>query len=127
MRPNHASESAAATMDWLLAHARDQSLARAALTTIVRHHNAGARGQCGSFRAHPAAQKALAEVLTDIGIECAGLNSIRWDLPQAAELSRRLIRPQRAAELLSYLLLARVLRLADQRSQELARQQTRKE
>lgn len=65
LKPNHAAESAAATMDWLLDQAGDQALARAALTAIVRHHSAGASGKHGPFRAHPATAAALAEVLTE--------------------------------------------------------------
>jgi len=121
MKPNHAAESAIAVMDWLLDQSGDQALARAALAAIVRHHSAGTGGRHGSFRAHPAAATALTEVLTDMGVEDPGMAGIRWDMPEGETLSRRLIRPKREAELLPYLLLARVLRLADQRSQELTR------
>lgn len=119
MKPNHATESAAAAMDWLLDQAGDQALARAALTAVVRHHSAGASGQHGPFRAHLATASALAEVLTEAGLEDTGTEGIRWDIPEGEALSRRLIRPRRESELLSYLLLARAVRLADQRSQEL--------
>lgn len=119
MRPNHAAESAAVAMDWLLDQAGDQALARVALTTIVRHHSAGVNGQYGTFHAHPAAASALAEVLTAAGIGGTSAENIRWDLPEGGALSRRLIRPRRESELLPYLLLARALRLADQRSQKL--------
>ena len=107
-RPNHAAEGAAAAMDWLLDHIGDQALARAALTAIVRHHSAGASGRHGGFRAHPAAEGVLREVLGEV-------EGIRWEM-DAGELSRRLIRPRREKELLVYLLLARVVRMADQRS-----------
>jgi CRISPR-associated endonuclease/helicase Cas3 len=112
LKPNHAAESAAAAMDWLLDHTGDQALARAALTAIVRHHSASASGQHGEFRAHPAAKDALKETLGEI-------NGIQWHIAEG-ELGRRLIRPRREKELLAYLLLARALRLADQRSQEIA-------
>ncbi|MBW2349470.1 MAG: CRISPR-associated helicase Cas3' [Deltaproteobacteria bacterium] len=108
LRPNHAAAGAAAAMDWLLARTPDPALARAALTAIVRHHSAGANGRHGPFCAHPAAKTALKGLLGDV-------EGIRWEF-QERELSRRLIRPRRDAELLPYLLLARVVRLADQRS-----------
>lgn len=119
MRPNHAAESAAAAMDWLLDQTGDQALARAALTAIVRHHDAGASGRHGSFRAHPAAATALTEAFANVSLEGTDMRGIQWDLPEGEALSRRLIRPRRESELLPYLLLARVLRLADQRSQQL--------
>ena len=110
-RPNHAASGAAAAMEWLLEHTGDQSLARAGLTAIAKHHSAVADGRYGPFRAHPAAKSALLEVLGDV-------EGIRWEIQEGA-LSRRLIRPCRNAELLSYLLLARILRMADQRSHEI--------
>jgi len=108
MRPNHAASGAAAAMDWLLARTPDPALARAALTAIVRHHSAGANGRHGPFRAHPVAKTALKGLLGDV-------EGIRWEF-QEGELSRRLIRPRRDAELLPYLLLARVVKMADQRA-----------
>lgn len=117
MKPNHAAESAAVAMEWLLDQTGDQALARAALTAIVRHHSAGASGKQGAFRARPAAAPALAEVLVQAGLEDAELAGIQWTLPAGEALVRRLIRPKREQELLPYLLLVRALRLADQRSQ----------
>ena len=116
MKPNHAAESAGSAMDWLLDEVGDQALVRAALTAIARHHSAGASGRHGAFHAHAAAPGALAEVLAEAGLESAEQEGIRWTLPEG-ELGRRLVRPKREGELLPYLLLARVLRLADQRSQ----------
>ena len=117
MKPNHAAESAAAAMDWLLEQAGDQALARAALTAILRHHSAGASGRHGPFRAHAAATRALMEALAQSGLEAAEPAGIRWTLSEG-ELARRLIRPKRERELLPYLFLVRMLRLADQRSQK---------
>ena len=116
LKPNHAVESAAAVMEWLLERVGEQTLARAALTAIARHHSAGATGRHGDFEAHPAAAEVVAEVLAEAEVGGSELAGIRWTLP-AGELSRRLIRPKRGQELLVYLLLVRVLRLADQRSQ----------
>lgn len=121
MKPNHAAESAAAAMEWLLEQVGDQALARAALTAIVRHHSAGASGKHGEFQAHPAAKEAVREALALAGWEKVDLTGIRWTVPSGETLSRRLIRPKRERELLPYLLLTRILRLADQRSQEVAK------
>jgi len=115
-KPNHAAESAAAAMDWLLDRTGDQVLARAALTAIVRHHSAGASGRHGLFRAHPAAAGALMETLAQAGLAGSTGAGVQWSLP-AGEIGRRLIRPRREPELLAYLLLVRALRLADRRSQ----------
>jgi len=111
LKPNHAAESAAAAMEWLLARTGDQSLARAALTAITRHHSASASGRHRGFSTHPAAEDVLREVLGEV-------KEVQWKVAEG-ELSRRLIRPKRERELLPYLLLARVVRLADQRSQRL--------
>lgn len=119
-RPNHAAEGAAAAMDWLLAQIEDPSLVRAALTAIVRHHSAGASGRHGEFHACPGATEAIRDMLTTAElIENSPIN-IHRRVAQG-DLSRRLIRPRREEELLPYLLLARVVRLADQRSKEISR------
>ena len=104
-------------MDWLLDQTGDQALARATLTAIVRHHSAGASGKHGPFRAHPAAARALAQVLAQARLEGMDLAEIQLTLPAGEVLTRRLARPRREKELLPYLLLVRALRLADQRSQ----------
>ncbi|MGC9398689.1 MAG: CRISPR-associated helicase Cas3' [Anaerolineae bacterium] len=111
MKPNHAVESARAAEDLLWDRIGEQSLVRAALTVIARHHSAGARGNYGDFRAHPAAQAALAEALD--GLDPA---LVVWQFSEGS-LARKMIRPGRPEELLPYLLLVRALRLADQRSQ----------
>ena len=121
MKPNHAAESAVAIMDWLLENVRNSGLTRAALTAIVRHHAAGASGHYGPFRAHRAAPQILTDALCSAGIEVTTLEGIRWEWSEEGTVNRRLARPKREEELLPYLLLTRVLRLADQRSQELTR------
>jgi hypothetical protein len=115
MKPNHAVESAQAAEDLLWQDTDDQVLVRAALSAIAHHHTAGASGSHGRFIAHPAAKGALAEVVPDLDVESAA-----WSFPEGS-LARRLIRPNREAELLPYLLLVRILRLADQRSQQVSR------
>jgi hypothetical protein len=111
LKPNHAVESARAVLDYLWAHFRDETLTRAALTAIARHHTAGATGRHGEFQAHPTAETALQEVLEAFQPELVNLHF------PAGALARSLIRPKRDAELFVYFLLVRALRLADQRSQ----------
>ena len=118
-RPNHAAESAAAAMDWLLDLTNDPALTRAVLTAIVCHHSAGASGRHGKFQAHPLAPGAFQEALTLTGLGSLNPDDVQWTLPTGEALSKRLIHPKREKELLPYLLLVRMLRLADQRSQNI--------
>jgi hypothetical protein len=113
MKPNHAVESAQAAVDYLWEQTNNEGLTRAALTAIARHHSAGAGGSYGAFEAHPAAQAVVAEMLE--GFEPG---QVQWAFLEGT-LARKLIRPNREEELLTYLLLVRALRLADQRSQQL--------
>jgi hypothetical protein len=110
-KPNHAAESAQAVENLLWAHTGEETLVRAALTAITRHHSAGAAGGHGAFEAHPAAQAELAGVMDGLDPTL-----VQWSFPEGT-LARKLMRPDREIELLIYLLLVRVLRLADQRSQ----------
>jgi hypothetical protein len=113
MKPNHAVESAQAVEKLLWNQPEETSLVRAALSTIVRHHSAGARGDYGDFEAHPDSLVSLAEVIEDFDHTL-----VRWRFPEGT-LSRKLMRTSREKELLTYILLVRTLRLADQRSQQL--------
>lgn len=120
-RPNHAAESATAAMEWLLNQVGDQTLTRAALTAIVRHHSAGAMGRAGDYEAHPEARAAFVEILAEVGLPNQTAGEIKWVFPANETLINRMIRPRRESELLTYLLMVRALRLADQRSQEWGR------
>jgi CRISPR-associated endonuclease/helicase Cas3 len=115
MRPNHAVESAKAALDCIWSQMNDEALTRAALTAIARHHSAGARGDYGAFSAHAGAQAALNQVFDDVDATQA-----KWAFPEGT-MRQNLMRPQRRSELVVYLLLVRMLRLADQRSQQLSR------
>lgn len=117
-KPNHAAEGAAAAVEWLLKQIGNQALARAALTAIVHHHSAGASGRHGKFHACTGAAEAVREALALADPKGGEPDTIQWQLSDG-ELGRRLIRTRRDEELLPYLLLARVVRLADQRSQEM--------
>lgn len=116
LRPNHAAESAYAAMEWLRNNL-NQSLTRAALTALVRHHTAGARGQNKQYSAHPCAQKEFKRILSEVGLTEVIDEYIDWSFPAGEKLVNRLMRPEKRAELLAYFLLVRTLRLADQRSQ----------
>jgi hypothetical protein len=115
MKPNHAVESAQAVEDLLWDRAGKVALVRAALSAIARHHSAGARGNYGTFAAHPAAERVLGTVVPAFDSQ-----KLAWSF-QEGTLARKLMRPERETELLPYLLLVRVVRLADQRSQDKAR------
>lgn len=118
MRPNHAAESARAAANWLMDQFHDQVLARAAVTAIVRHHNAGTRGEHDTFKAHAASPALFPELLRAAGVEGAPQGGVVWSFPAGSEVVNRLIRSGYDEELLTYLLIVRALRLADQRSQE---------
>lgn len=111
-RPNHAVESAQAAENVIWDAVGREPLVRAALSAIARHHSAGARGNYGAFEASPEAEGALADVLGEFDPA-----HIKWQFP-AGTLASKLMRPDNDVELLVYLLLVRILRLADQRSQE---------
>ncbi len=117
LRPNHAAESAYAAMEWLRDNLDDPSLARATLTAIVRHHTAGARGSNKQYSAHHLARKEFQKILSEVGLAETTDTDIDWSFPASETLVNRQFRPDRPKELLAYLLIVRVLRLSDQRSQ----------
>lgn len=112
MKPNHAVESAQAVENLLWEHTGIESLVRASLSAIARHHSAGTSGSYGDFKGHPAAPVTLAEIADDFDP-----THVQWHF-SAGSLARKLIRSGHPEELLIYLLLVRILRLADQRSQQ---------
>lgn len=116
LRPNHAAESAYATMEWLRNNL-NLCLTRAALTAIVRHHTAGAKGQNKQYSSHPCAQKEFKRILSEVGLTEVTDEYIDWSFPAGESLVNRLISPQQRGQLLAYFLIVRALRLADQRSQ----------
>lgn len=117
-RPNHAAESAAAAIE-LLKELKDPALVCAALTAIVRHHTADASGGHGPFQAHLQSRRAVLEIFTNAGLETYQIERILWNCSSSEALNRRLINFDDEKQLLVYLFLSRVLRMADQRSQEL--------
>lgn len=117
MRPNHAAESAAAVVNVLAAEAGSLHLARAGLTAIIAHHSPGATGEHEQFQAHSAAPSAFPHLLTAAGLPSQLKREPVWGLKKGAELVNRKVDFASDEQLLAYLYLARILRLADYRSQ----------
>lgn len=117
LRPNHASESAAMAMKWLLKQTGNPGLARAALTAIITHHNAGSTGKHEAVEIYAGSSQAFEQMLSEADLSEVGQDGLMWKLPAGEELINRRIDPKNDDQLLAYLLLVRALRLADQRSQ----------
>lgn len=115
-RPNHAVEGAASAMSLIRREAGDVSLARAALSAIVGHHAAGTEGSHGEYAAHPAASTSFREAVLALGLALEAEPS--WRVGKG-DIRNRMIDFSSERELLAYLYLVRVLRLADQRSQSI--------
>jgi CRISPR-associated endonuclease/helicase Cas3 len=127
-RGNHAGEGAVASIPLLLSVCQQTEQAengnrlfRAAVTAIARHHTPKVKDY-SPFRFDAAAQSAMTEALEAVGLEnlAPGLGEgIRWDVQDDKySLPGHLIRTQARynREILLYIILCRVLRIADQRS-----------
>jgi hypothetical protein len=130
-RPHHAAESARASRYLITAIAKDCEPLRVALmTAIICHHSAALRTDHDEWHPVPnAAKAAFNEAMRTVGLIddvelLAALKSsgktVEWrdGFPAAEGLSEDIIDVQQRDEIILYLLLARVLRLADQGSQE---------
>lgn len=116
-RPNHAGEAAVAAMGVLEKTCSDnEALYRAGLTAIARHHTAAAENY-HAYQAHPAAKKSFVEALQVAGLSPELAQDVLWQDDGGMSLARELITFQKTQEVMFYFLLARALRLADQRSQ----------
>jgi len=119
-RPNHAGESAMAAGRVLdMACGKNKELWQAAMTAIARHHHP-LTDSYQAFACHPAGVTAFQESLRVVGLEDTFSQEVLWELKDEHSLSRCLVNFDRRGTrgLLLYLLVIRVLRLADQRSQE---------
>lgn len=117
-RPPHAGESAMAGAGLLsILCGKNEALWRAAMTAIARHHHAGTNSY-QPFAMHKAAKTAVLETLRVIGLPIELADEILWRLDNSEELSQYLVKFTSTREVLLYLLFIRVLRLADQRSQQ---------
>ncbi len=114
-RPPHAGESAVAAA-WIVAElCANDSLTRATLTAIARHHSPRTN-DFGDYELHFAATTAIqgALALTEMG---QGQQGLKLKAPNA-KLSQLLIQPEQFTELLLYFWIVRLLRLCDGLSQE---------
>ncbi|MBI1878236.1 MAG: CRISPR-associated helicase Cas3' [Chloroflexi bacterium] len=117
-RPNHAAESAFGLIDLAWEVAGDESLYRAINAAIARHHSAGHKGSVEAFRVDSHGAIALQEAFADVGLEYLTFDQVQWQFEAGEDLRRELVEPQSHKQMLFYFFLARVLRLADQRSQK---------
>lgn len=123
-RPPHAGESAMAAAELLFDACHcNKNLWRVMMTAIARHHHA-ATDNHQPFKMNQFAKEAFAESLAKIGVEkgtAAKLAAqIQYEVGREIELSGCLIdfESRGWCNLLLYFLVTRVLRLADQRSQQ---------
>lgn len=130
-RPPHAAESARAARDLIRAVAGPcEPLYVALMTAIICHHSANIRTDHGEWRPVPGAAKtAFNEAMRCVGLidDTALLDALKasggaidWrnGFAAAESLSEDVISTDQRDEVILYLLLARVLRLADQGSQQ---------
>ncbi len=122
-RPHHAAEGAAA-FAIVFSKATDAKslqhpLLQALVSAVVRHHAARHAGktEIGWEPWQPGAVNAIAEALSAVGVDDSLLKTIRWQLPP---IQKMLVNPAESTVegILTYLWCSRLLRLADQRSQE---------
>lgn len=118
-RPRHAGESAIAAAELLEQLCENsESLWRAALTAITRHHSA--KGESYQpWQAHEIAERAFEEALSEVDLPVELAEKVWWQPDESVSLVNYLTRltPVHSQETLLTFLLSRVLRLADQRSQ----------
>lgn len=125
VRPPHAAESARAARALICALAGPHtSLSAAIITAIVCHHSPHRRADHGPFRPAADARAAFAEAMKavflfdDPQLRASGAR-IAWEgFPAAQDLDEDLIQLNSTDERLLYLLLVRILRYADQQSQD---------
>jgi CRISPR-associated endonuclease/helicase Cas3 len=119
-RPPHAAESAYGLLPGLVGlTSKNPHLVRATTTTITCHHSATHQGGVQTFQIHPQGRPALQEALDLVGLSNLSLDAIRWSLAANDSVGPYMVEPDKMAkQMLPYFLLVRVLRLADQRSQQ---------
>lgn len=120
-RPPHSSEGAWASWPIIL-HALDKNeiLSRAVFTAIARHHAAFAT-TIGEYKLSPYSTEAIEGALLQINVprELASLAAMGHPpFKESGALDHRLIRNNDSREWFLYMLIVRVLRLCDGRSQE---------
>jgi CRISPR-associated endonuclease/helicase Cas3 len=125
-RPNHAAESARAGRDLIRAVAiHNPTLYSAIMSAIICHHSPQLREGHGPFIPAQGAKKAFSDAMRRVDLfddpllRTSGAKVAWAGFTAAEDLSADLIRVGRTDELLLYLFLVRLLRMADQGSQEL--------
>jgi CRISPR-associated endonuclease/helicase Cas3 len=118
-KPPHAAESAFALLEATieLCGEDNEALFRAINTAITRHHGAKHQGSVERLKVSPYGLVALREAFQKVGLASMSLDVIQSDFEETEDLSYLLVEPEKSSEMFLYFLLARVLRLADQRSQ----------
>ena len=124
-RPHHAAESARAGRDLIAAVSEgNDSLHTAIMSAIICHHSAHLRTDHGTFTPAEGAKAAFYEAMRAVGLfEDQALRAsgarVAWaGFKQEEGLSEDVISVGRNADVLLYLFLVRILRMADQGSQE---------
>jgi CRISPR-associated endonuclease/helicase Cas3 len=114
-RPPHAGESAIAGARIVAELCGHNSLGRAILTAITRHHSAQAHS-FGDYELHPAAQKAMLQALALAELPTPTRELFTQTPP--TKLETHLVQAKNFQEVLLYLWIVRILRLSDGLSQE---------
>lgn len=126
-RPNHAAESAYSLLDltrnWCAnLHAQPEikeTFYRAITSAIVRHHTASHHGAISNpFSLDPHGRPALTEAFQMAGLTDLDLSVVAeaFEAEETEDLEYLLVEPDNPVQMLLYMLLSRVLRLADQRA-----------
>lgn len=115
-RPPHAGESAMAGARIIAELCGHNSLGRAILTAITRHHSAQAHS-FGDYDLHPAAHTAMVQALSAAGFP-PPIRSLFTQAPNNTKLETHLVQAKNFQEVLLYLWIVRMLRLSDGLSQE---------
>ena len=117
-RPPHAAESAFGLIDVAWDLTDHKALYLAINTAITRHHSATHKGSVKAFAAHQQALPALQAAFALVGLDEVSFEPLQLSFEAGEDLGEALVDPEKTHQFLLYLLLARVLRLADQRSQQ---------
>lgn len=119
-RPPHAAESAFGLLYVSAELFKEyKALFKAVNTAITRHHSATHKGNVQTFKGAGHAQSALQDAFNDVGLANLSLEAVQWEFTEAdASLRKWLVEPESPNQMLLYFLFARILRLADQRSQK---------
>lgn len=120
-RPSHAAESAYGLLPLSAGQTgKDPNLVSILTTTIARHHAATHQGMVQVFKIDPNGQPAFEEAMALVGLTLKETVIFREPTDKKeTSIIRYLAQPEKTVtQMLPYLMLVRLLRLADQRSQQ---------